>query len=354
MGENADLLACIPRGELVDAADAAKGSDEQRSSLVTVLAAQPLVVAGDVMVFVVGAPAPGTRRQLVTTRVFNTGAGLRQERLSWVADENAVAVHECDASTSTAAGWAACTRAAVGEGKVVLPSPVRALYEPATGATTLSRWAAHWAENADTDLLGAGAEACAGVSSDGLALALTGTWRPPRVWTLRTARASAMGRASGAAEEGPRLAFVTVPDFAGPETPCGAVVNLRVVALEYINDQNLLLTTEAGSVAAPETGAPPVYRHYYVHPNEHRCADVSAPDDADRPRAHVRARGRGRDVPGARRRAGGARDGDGGRAVPGGGPRAAAGLGGGARRRGGGDRAEDGAGWAPNCAQISQ
>jgi hypothetical protein len=91
-----------------------------------------------------------------------------------------------------------------------------------------------------------------------------------------------MGAETSAAPLERALAFVTVPDFVGPETPCEAMVNLRVVALEYVDDHNLLLTTEAGVIGELLNGrVEPTYRHYYVHPNQHNCADLSAPHQDD-------------------------------------------------------------------------
>ena len=78
---------------------------------------------------------------------------------------------------------------------------------------------------------------------------------------------------------------MVVPDWLKTDANCDELVNMFVVGIEYINRNNLLLTTQAcaprdvniytGLVDAEKCE----YRYYFVHPNRADCTDPGQEDD---------------------------------------------------------------------------
>ena len=80
--------------------------------------------------------------------------------------------------------------------------------------------------------------------------------------------------------------FMVVPEWLASQADCNVRVNMFVVGIEYINRNNLLLTTQAcapidvdintGNVDAEKCE----YRYYFVHPNRADCVDDNQVSDA--------------------------------------------------------------------------
>ena len=243
---------------------------------------QPLVVAGDVMLFGVQQNVGGVFQDVLAVfRLRNTQSGIRQEHLSWHSNQNTIKI------VSTCAGSVDehdCVRREVAAGNLVVPPAVSIAGSSIVADSTLSRWSVHWAENMNVGLLQAYADKCNDPDDQTLRVALLGSYFHPRVWTVNTMRESALGRTDVSTSN--QVHFVSVPDFLTPDSPCHAVHNVRVLSLEYFNDQNLILTTVADTLSnyLADTNGPVTndkLRHYYVHPNLHECADVLSPSDND-------------------------------------------------------------------------
>lgn len=79
--------------------------------------------------------------------------------------------------------------------------------------------------------------------------------------------------------------FMVVPEWLASEAECDVLVNMFVVGIEYLNRNNLLLTTQAcaprdmnlatGRVDAEKCE----YRYYFVHPNLANCVDDNQESD---------------------------------------------------------------------------
>ena len=84
-----------------------------------------------------------------------------------------------------------------------------------------------------------------------------------------------------------RVSYMLVPDFFEPTFAfsgdqnagmCDAVVNLRVVNLEYLNEQNILVSVLAARPSDynvdrgdVDEHSPKTYRYYFLHPQRHDC-----------------------------------------------------------------------------------
>ena len=235
--------------------------------------AQALVVAGDVMLFKM---QKGTKDVLSVFRLRNTQSGIKQEHLSWHANLNTIEIETCSGGETLLAKQL-CVEEKVAQGKLVVPSAVSTEGSRIVADSTQSRWSVHWAENTNVALLQAFANKCHNPDNQDFTIALKSLYFYPRVWTVNTMRETTLGRTETSSQN--QVHFVSVPDFLTPDSPCHAVHNVEVLSLEYVNDQNLILTTVADTLSnyLSDTRSPPTHdnlRHYYVHPNLHECADV--------------------------------------------------------------------------------
>ena len=227
---------------------------------VLTLQEQPVVVAGDVMIFQQAADPDTGIGALTVSRLRHYHRGMRQETLTTAENKATFAYGTC-----TNAADAICAEKMLAQGRVLLPPTyqVDRAPRPAVG----SRWAVHWAVNLELAVLDSAVAVCKG----GTATSLT-VWSSlgrPRVWTLKTNRAVyAMGLdTSQSVDNG--VSFFELPNAVSRETPCHAVVNFEVDSMEYLDDSNILVTTKASSLALwPQNFE---YRHYYLHPNRHDC-----------------------------------------------------------------------------------
>jgi len=138
----------------------------------------------------------------------------------------------------------------------------------------------HWADEPDLSLLSCVWQQCHIART--LCVEVQTSFRRARVWSMKSVRAAhTMGRETPA---DPSVSFMTVPDFIQSGTACQETVNYMVVGVEYLNRNNLLLTTKATSPSNFFEGAVLdearcVLRYYFVHPNRADCLDVT--DDSD-------------------------------------------------------------------------
>jgi hypothetical protein len=284
---------------------------KQKNWLAVRLEQQPFVVAGDVLLSV----AP-EKRTVVITRLYDIGHGSLQmgsERLTLTSNSHAIEIAECSTQ-----GDRPCIEQAMAAGKVVLP---RAFYEVRAGRpaehsdggevpgvlpAAASRWAVHWASNPALEVYTAVFDFCRGRA--GFNLLVHSSFGPALVWTARTMRSVDLEAAGAPSAEqvSSRVSYMRVPEFFGDffreETAannyCGVVVGLKIVGVEYINSENVLITVLAarpqdydpltGSVDGPRT-----YRHYFLHPSRQDCVDAEATDSSQRIFSCWRAQDRG-------------------------------------------------------------
>jgi len=269
---------------------------KQQNWLGVRLEQQPFVVAGDVLLSIA---IRDQKSVVVITRLYDIGHGSLQmasERLTLTSNAHAIEIAECSTQADVE-----CLENAMRNGQVVLP---RAFYEvhagrpveysdggevPGVLPAAASRWAVHWASNPALEVYSAVFDFCRGKAS--FNFLVHSSFGPALVWTVRTMRSvdlEATGTPS-AEQIDSRVSFMRVPQFFGDflqdETSaakyCSVVVGLKIVSVEYMNAENILVTVLAarpqdydpltGSVDGPRT-----YRHYFLHPSRQDCVDSNA------------------------------------------------------------------------------
>jgi len=173
----------------------------------------------------------------------------------------------------------------------VLPHPyVTSAY---TNIAVSSEWAVHWAVNPENAVFASVLEFCS-TRRVGLTITVTSSYSKPRVWSLKTVRASlvnpSLRDANLRADELGLFSYMVVPYWVAfdvqvfDESMCDRKANFKIVDLEYINARNVLVTTLYttmrnyrldGTVCE---GCDYEYKRYFLHPNRHDCV---APDEGD-------------------------------------------------------------------------
>jgi hypothetical protein len=255
---------------------------------------QPFVVAGDVLLSV--GKNIEQRAVVVVTRLFDIGHGSLQmlsERLTLTSNSHAIEIAECSTQADRP-----CIEQAMADGKVVLPL---AFYQVQSGRppehsdggevpgvlpAAASRWGVHWAANPSLAVYTAVFDFCAGKAE--FNLLVHSSFGPALVWTAHTMRSVDLEGAGSpsVSDIKSRVSYMRVPEFFGDfftnellaKDYCGAVVGLKIVGVEYINAENVLVTVLAARPRDynPHTGAvagPRMYRHYFLHPSQHNCFD---------------------------------------------------------------------------------
>ena len=252
---------------------------------------QPVVVAGDVMLGVHPA-GQGERARLVVTRLLDVGQStlhMASERLTLASNAHAVEVEECPTQADTK-----CVAAAMQAGRVVLPPAVLQVFGGAADAGVVvpaaaSRWAVHWAQNPEVSVYNTLFEFCRNATPH-FSMTVHSSYNRARVWTLQTMRAVDLesNGAPSAEQTRSRVSYMRVPYFLGKhdftERACDKVVGLQIVGVEYLNEQNVLVTVlaarpkdydaRAGRIVGART-----HRYYYLHPGRSDCRHT---DDEDR------------------------------------------------------------------------
>jgi hypothetical protein len=258
---------------------------------------QPFVVAGDVML---GIQLDNLRNpeHVVVTRLYDIGHGSLQmssERLVLTSNSHAIKLATCNQADTS------CYANSMADGKIVLPRSIYKVYREAIAAggeppgllpATASRWAVHWAENPDLDVYRVVFKFCNGEAA-AFGFIIHSSFGRARVWTAQTMRGVDMEAAGSpsSAEVRSRVSYMRVPEFYGDffkdkstaADQCDVVVGMKIVSVEYLNTQNVLVTVLAARPRDynPDTDTvtgPRIYRYYFLHPSRHDCRDV---DDAE-------------------------------------------------------------------------
>lgn len=229
---------------------------------------QPLVVAGDIMLV-----RDEETRELMISRLFDVSRGLftrRSRHLALVRNEETVPmITECETEDDDM-----CFSEAAKNNQIVDPPSYKlAAYNETP--TAVSEFGIHWAVNPAASALKVKYEDCAVTAPTG-GSDFVSSFGKARVWTLRPVRASSA--TSGG--QGGLVSYMVVPNFMSVDTRCREVVNQRVVDLEYINSENILVTVYR---AAPRDynwrtgyvyeGRFFEYSMYYLHPNRKDCTE---------------------------------------------------------------------------------
>ena len=248
------------------------------------LEAQPFVVAGDVMLRVVTG-AEGRRLRL--TRLFDHNAGqfsLQHEQLGLLHGECGE-VLDADTACQTLDDTE-CYNSAVAAGQLVLPPSYFSSHTLTYVPAAASEWAVHWAVNPENAVYESRILRCQGVAIDDLTV--PASYGTPRVWTLHSMQATAFDAAASGPRQESSVSFMTLPNwfdastaFAGEQAQCHAMFGMRVTDLEYIDEQNVLVTVLTTSMQnydlATHTGRDPAlvrYTRYFLHPTRRDCVDA--------------------------------------------------------------------------------
>ena len=254
---------------------------------------QPFVVAGDVLLSV-----EAEKKVVIVTRLYDVGHGsfqLLNERLTLSSNAHSIEIAECETL-----GDKQCVETAMSEGKLVLPVAFytmengRLPQEHADGGevpgllpAAASRWAVHWAANPVLEVYAAIFDFCRGQAS--FNFNVHSSFGSALVWTVHTMRSVDLEGAGSPSTEDikSRVSYMRVPQFFGDffesgETSsdaskyCDVIWGLKIVGVEYLNAQNVLITVLAARPRDynPYTGevfGPRIYRYYYLNPERHDC-----------------------------------------------------------------------------------
>ena len=259
-----DARNCVEEPQATSSVPSASVDRNEYNAPVVQVDEQPLVVAGDVMLF-------KQSNGLVVSRLRNTARGMRQERLTTHENSKLISYQICDSDSvdeQTSHDMEQnCAGTALQAGKVLLPFRVE--IDNAPRPAVASRWAVHWAVNAELSVLETLFAQCQGSTATGFIV--LSSVRRPRVWTVKTTRATfAMGvQIPDDPEADPGVSYFVLPNAVNDGTACHAIVNMEVDSMEFIDDANILVTTKLSSPAQwPDNYE---YEYYYLHPNRHDC-----------------------------------------------------------------------------------
>lgn len=236
---------------------------------------QPIVVAGDILL------TKSETNELIMNRLFDVSKGfytMEGQHLTLVSNDQTISMLTDD--TCEVLDDEMCYSSAAKENKIVEPVNYRlASYEETP--STVSEFGVHWAVNPQSSVLSTKYQNCANnIPTSGIEI--TSSYSKARVWTLRPVRASSADTTrSESGEHTGLVSYMVVPNWMNEDTPCSEMVNQRVVDLEYINSENILITVyraapehynwETGSVC---DGCPFDYAMYYLHPNRGDCVEA--------------------------------------------------------------------------------
>jgi hypothetical protein len=240
--------------------------------------AQPFVLAGDVLLTHLW-----DEQEIVVSRLYDAGGGVFGvgEELTLVRNKQRVEVRTCPTLSDNA-----CHSRIASEGRVVAPTSYFDYDNGARVPAASSQWAVHWAINPELSVLSAVYDFCY-TGQGTTSVIIASSWAPARVWTLKTMRAVDMygEPVDGNAPES-AVAYMVVPGFQSASSlNCNQWTSLRVVALEYLNKDNVLVTVLEGRPrdVDPATGdvcetCEKRYRYFYLNPERHDCVE---PGDGD-------------------------------------------------------------------------
>ena len=241
---------------------------------------QPLVVAGDAMLV-------RSAERLNVVRLYDVGRASMQiaaERLTSVVNAHAARVEHCNTQDDYQ-----CVANAMLRGSFVWPFSFLQVGGAGAQAALVvlpaasSRFAVHFAVNPELAVYQAWFDFCNGDAAV-FAFLVDSSFGRARVWTVQTMRAVDLEQPGepSEAEVASRVSYMRVPDFFEPasEKQCDVIVGLRIVAVEYLNAENILVTVLAGrprdyDPLLGDLRGPRHYRYYFLHPQRHTCHEFS-------------------------------------------------------------------------------
>ena len=266
---------CVPDADTVTfMKNAALGTDNRsmsawnsKQSLTYVRSErQPFVFAGDMFMYSEEQDAEERSGVIRSVRLYDNKRGdfsMQQEELSLVASGLALQYAECVTD--------ACYQLQLQQNKIVLPLQVTS--QPVY-MSAVSEWAVHWVSTPDLGNCAIFFEVCAGRAAGGL----TVEDQAARLWSVYTVRnTNDLGEVF---TESRSTSYMVIPQFfkCSQANQCNNVANMKVTGLEYMNEENLLLTVLATSAEHWDwrtndvtEGGEFEYRYYFVHPNRHDC-----------------------------------------------------------------------------------
>ena len=239
---------------------------------------QPFITAGDV--FLYQSADDDVSGKILVTRLYDNKRGdfsLQQEQLTLLTNSVPMEYRQCLDE--------ACYKEQLRANRVVLPFGYFDRENPTKAAA--SEWAVHWTATPSSKKCAVLLDFCDHTSRDE---SLLFTAHKPRLWTIRTMRhTESLGKAFS---DEALASYMIIPDWFScsktdflDRTQCSRMYNMKVVALEYINADNLLLTVLAATPSdwdwtneAVFKGRPFEYRFYFVHPNRHDCTSTEEPE----------------------------------------------------------------------------
>ena len=227
---------------------------------------QPFVFAGDMFLYSEERDAQARSGVVRITRLYDNKRGdfsMQQEELSLTTSSLELQYAECASEQ--------CYEEQLQANKIVLPLQVTA--KPVY-VSAVSEWAVHWVSTPDLVNCAIFFEVCAGRAAGGISV----EDELARLWSVYTVRST--NDLGEVYTESRTTSYMVIPQFfkCSQANQCNSVVNMKVTGLEYMNEENLLLTVLATSAENWDwrtqdviAGGDFEYRYYFVHPNRHDC-----------------------------------------------------------------------------------
>jgi hypothetical protein len=227
---------------------------------------QPFVFVGDIFLYSEERDMQQRSGVIRITRLYDNKRGdfsMQQEELSLTTSSLELEYAECDSEL--------CYQQQLHDNKIVLPLQVTA--KPVY-MSAVSEWAVHWVSTPDLVNCAIFFEVCSGRAAGGISV----EDELARLWSVYTVRST--NDLGEVFTESRTSSYMVIPQFfkCSQANQCNSVVNMKVTGLEYLNEENLLLTVLATSAENWDWRANDVvaggefeYRYYFVHPNRHDC-----------------------------------------------------------------------------------
>jgi hypothetical protein len=227
---------------------------------------QPFVFAGDMFLYSEEQDMQERSGVIRITRLYDNKRGdfsMQQEELSLTTSSLELQYAECDSEQ--------CYVDRLGQNKIVLPLQVTS--KPVY-VSAVSEWAVHWVSTPDLVNCAVFFEVCSGRAAGGISV----EDELARLWSVYTVRST--NDLGEVFTERRTTSYMVIPQFfkCSQANQCNSVVNMKVTGLEYMNEENLLLTVLATSAENWDwrnndviAGGEFEYRYYFVHPNRHDC-----------------------------------------------------------------------------------
>ena len=249
------------------------------------LNSQPFVVAGDVLLHAVnvGQADATDAGHVVVSRLYDNNRGsysIQQEQLGMLSNQQRIPLVVCEVLDSTT-----CYTETLGSNAIVMPKTYMTSNDFQLLAVS-SEWAVHWAVNPENSIFEEVLNYCQDKVSS-MSVTVGSSYSKPRVWSLVTSRAAQM-TSPDVTDEDRLHSYMVVPDWVSYDLTnpaCNQQFNFKIVDLEYINENNILVTTlyttmrdyrEDGLVCED---CVPEYRRYFLNPNRHDCIE---PDESEK------------------------------------------------------------------------